>query len=832
MEFFPEEGKYHMDGHRACQVRLEPEETRRHGGNCPVCGKPVTVGVMHRVETLADRSEPKPPEKAAPFRSLVPLPEIVSEICGVGPKSKTVGTQVSSLVARLGPELEILERLPVEDLRRHADPVLTEAIERLRRGEVVREGGYDGEYGTIRMFEPGELAARTAVPNLFGELLVPEPGLALARTVPLTPEPPPEASPSPKPRATSAGARLRRRRRRPSELPFDPPSPSPATVLDRLDPDQRAAAEIVEGPLLIIAGPGTGKTRTLTHRIAHLVSSGVTTADRCLAITFTRRAAEELRERLADLLETEIGDSEVPVHTFHSLGLEILRAERAELGLHRGFRIAEDSERLELARELFGLTPSQASRRLRAFSLARRERATGQVPELAEDLAAYETALWERDLVDFDDLLVLPVKLFTERPDLRAAYRHRFRWISIDEYQDVDALQVQLVRLLAPADANLCAIGDPDQSIYRFRGAEVGFFLRFQRDYPDARVVHLGRNYRSSRSIVGAAVSAIAPASLVAERQLHAVDDAAAEPVVIQETASERAEAELVVREIESLLGGTSYYSVDSGRVEGGGSELSFDDFAVLYRTDAQSGAVMEALDRAGIPFQKRSHTRLVDRLEVQTLVDALRCREVASTTDSVLERLRAEAERLAAQAEQTESDAAESSETEDPAVEEPPLDRAASLRRAVELVAPLAKRHGNDLAGFLAEIALGAEVDTWDPRAERISLLTLHAAKGLEFPVVFIVGCEEGLLPLLFGEDDEDENEIEEERRLFFVGITRARSRLFLSHARKRSWRGKLRERRPSRFLADLQEELLERRKIEAPRRPAERGPRQLSLL
>ncbi|MCP3958209.1 MAG: UvrD-helicase domain-containing protein [bacterium] len=816
VEFFPEEGKYHMDGHRACQVRLEPEETRRHDGRCPECGKPVTVGVMHRVESLADRTEPIRPEKAAPFRSLVPLPEIMSEICGVGPKSKTVGARVASLVARLGPELEILERLPLEDLGRHTDPVLTEAIDRLRRGHVVREGGYDGEYGTIRMFEPGELAARTAVPNLFGEM-VPAPA-------PPAPEPSPP-SPLPGGEGGSGGESDSLAGRESSatevhpQLPFDPPVGEPASVLDRLDPDQRAAAEILDGPLLIIAGPGTGKTRTLTHRIAHLVGSGVAAPEQCLAITFTRRAAEELRERLEDLLGAV--DGRVPVHTFHSLGLRILRAERAELGLHRGFRIAEESERLGLARELFGLTASRAARLLTSFSRARRDRASAVLDEtVAAQLATYETALWARDLVDFDDLLVLPARLLSERADLRDTYREHYRWISIDEYQDVDALQYRLVRLLAPEDANLCAIGDPDQSIYRFRGAQVGFFLRFQGDYPSGRVVHLGRNYRSSRVIVGAATSAIAPASLVAERELRAVDDREAEPVVVLEAASERAEAGLVAHSIEQLLGGTSYYSVDSGRVAGGGSDLSFDDFAVLYRADVQSGAVMEALDHAGIPFQKRSHTRLVDRPEVRTLVDALRCREhTGAESSAVLDRLRAEAERIGAAESEVEPDD-----------EEPELDRTASLRQAVELVAPLAKRHGDDLAGFLAEIALGAEVDTWDPRAERVSLLTLHAAKGLEFPVVFIVGCEDGLLPLRFAEADDDE--IEEERRLFFVGITRARSRLFLSHARRRAWRGKVRDRHPSPFLRDIEKTLLEHRRATVRERPRDRGPKQLRLL
>ena len=851
VEFFPEEGKYHLDGHRTCQVRLKPDETRRQNGACPTCGKPVTVGVMHRVETLADRAEPQRPEKAAPFSSLVPLPEIVSELRGVGPKSKTVGREVAKLVNRHGPELDILQRVPIEDLGRSGDPLFSEAIDRLRHGNVFCQGGYDGEYGVIRLFEPGELEAKTAVPTLF-EMPPAEPKQRFRKEDSGHLDPSGEDSGPLSPLGERVRVRWTDEARRetasdPESEPAQDQTPvlqslvlpfaasdEPLSPLDRLDPDQRSAAEVTSGPLLIIAGPGTGKTRTLTHRIAHLVGSSE--GENQLAITFTRRAAEELRERLEELLGPAA--RHVAVHTFHSLGLSIVRAEHAELdvgidassaGEAVDLRIAEEAERIELVRELFGLSAGRAVRRLKSFSATRRDRASAAsqtTTEALENLGAYEQALWSRGLVDFDDLLVLPIRLLTERADLLAAYRQRFQWISIDEYQDIDALQYRLIRLLAPADANICAIGDPDQSIYRFRGAEVSFFLSFQQDYPAAHVVHLSRNYRSGPVIVGAALSAIAPASLVADRDLEAVAETSSELVVVHEVASERAEAERVAHTIEQLLGGTSYFSVDSGRVEtGSGSDLSFDDIAVLYRTDAQASAVMEALDRAGMPFQKKSHAHLTNRPEVRALITALRCREHDDRAAlGLMERLRLEAERL------IEVDVVEAkAEAEAEGDPENPLDAAAAIRGAVELVAPLAKRHGDDLQGFLAEIALGAEVDTWDPRAERISLLTLHAAKGLEFPVVFIVGCEDGLLPLHYAED---EDEIEEERRLFFVGITRARQRLFLSWARRRAWRGEVRDRKPSRFLQDIEEALLERRRSEARGRKVEEGPKQLRLL
>ncbi len=777
VEFFPEEGKYHLDGHRACAVRLEPEETRRRGGLCPSCGKAVTIGVLHRVETLADRPEGARPETAAPFRSLVQLPEILSELHGVGPKSKTVERAVSALVSRLGPEMEILEEVPLEDVERTADPLLAEALRRLRRGQVRCEGGYDGEYGTIRLFEPEEVTSQL---RLF------------ALREPPKPEPTPEPVPAPEPVASELAAVHTVQESLP--LASGPP------LLAALDPDQRAAAEVLDGALLIVAGPGTGKTRTLTHRIAHLIARG-TPASRCLALTFTRRAATEMRERLDALLPAA---GRILVTTFHGLGLRILREQHAEVGLDRAFRVADEAMRLEVAAQVFALSRSEAVRLIADLAAARRD------GEAHERLPAYRLALWERELVDFDDLLALPVELFAERPEVLEGYRQRFRHLSIDEYQDIDALQYRLIRLLAGEGGNLCAIGDPDQSIYRFRGADVGFFLRFQEDFAPARLVELRRNYRSQPTVLRAALQAIAPSSLVAGRQLEPVGEHKAEPVVVLEAASERAEAELVVRTIEEQLGGTSYFSIDSGRVRSEDAalmgELSFDDFAILYRTHAQAEALVEALERAGMPYQKRSHERLMERDEVRLLVHVLESQASADET-SVLERLR--------QARQEAGGVGD-----------------CALDQALELVAPLAERHGSDLAAFLAEIALGAEVDTWDPRAERLSLLTLHAAKGLEFPVVFLVGCEEGLMPFSPPWEDADVD-VAEERRLFFVGMTRARSRLYLSWARRRRLRSEVVKRRPSPFLCDIEETLLSRRRNEPVRR-RRRGEdvRQLRLL
>ncbi|HEU5108331.1 MAG TPA: ATP-dependent helicase, partial [Micromonosporaceae bacterium] len=355
----------------------------------------------------------------------------------------------------------------------------------------------------------------------------------------------------------------------------------------------------------------------------------------------------------------------------------------------------------------------------------------------------------------------------------------------VDEYQDVDQTQYRLLRALAPPYGNLTAIGDPDQAIYRFRGADVGFFLRFRQDFDGARTIPLSRNYRSNPHILTAALQAIEPTTLVPDRSLWPMGRHGDALVGLHHAADERTEAAFVARRVEQLLGGASFHALDSGRVAADGTPgLGLSDFAVLYRTDRQAHAVMDALTQAGLPFQKRSHDRLADRPGVAEIVA-----ELGYTRASpVAQRIRAAAATIIDRIPPSEQDG-----------------RAAQTHAAVDLLTPLALRCGADLAAFRAELALGVEVDTWDPRADRISLLTLHAAKGLEFPVVFVVGCEDGLLPLHWPGKPADDEQVCEERRLLFVGMTRARQHLYLTHAARRTRRGTPVAATRSPFLADL---------------------------
>jgi ATP-dependent DNA helicase UvrD/PcrA len=782
LEFFPEEGKYHADGHRACGVSWEPERTREAGGRCPECGKPLTVGVLSRVEDLADR--PAGFRRDQHVEHLIQLHEILGEINGVGPKSKTVEAQLNQLVAALGPELDILRRIPLDAIGQAGGETLREAIDRLRRGAVRRVPGFDGEYGVITLFDPGELRNRLSAPQVETLFDVPQQR---------RPEPAGGRAPAPK---AKAGKPVKEPKKAPPLAP--PPSPHEpfepmlagmeevgTGLLDRLDAMQRVAASAPGGPLLIVAGPGTGKTRTLTHRIAYLCAELGVFPHRCLAITFTRRAAAELRERLDALLGD--GAEDITVGTFHSVGLAILRDNAKAVGLGPQWRIADEAERIA-AREQAG-----------------------------DDDQAYAKLLRQQDLVDLDDLIELPVALLRDDPALVEKYRRRWQWIFVDEYQDVDETQYELLRLLSPADGNLCAIGDPDQAIYSFRGADVRYFLRFNEDFVDARLVRLTRNYRSSAPILAAAVQAIAPSSLVNGRRLDPARLDPESPLVGRYFAGSVAdEADFVVRTVDDLVGGLSHRSLDSGRVDSravAAGNLSFSDIAVLYRTDAQSGPILEALSRAGVPVQKRSHNRLRDRPGVQVIARELRL--AGGAAGSLPARVKLAAQTLAQRYAAPTLDG-------DQLVPD-------DVWAAADLLLPLADRIGDDLPAFLQEIATGAEVDALDPRAGAVNLLTLHAAKGLEFPVVFLVGCEDGLLPLRWPGNQPTDEEIAEERRLFFVGLTRAQDRLYVTHTARRFRHGSEREQRPTPFLDAIDSGLFERLGDTVPARPKDR---QLRLL
>ena len=867
IEFFPEEGKYHLDGHRKCGVCWEPVTTRANQGRCSACGKPVTVGVYHRMEELADRPRGAHATGAGPFASLIPLPEALAELLGAGPNSKRVQREYQRLVQRLGPELTILQDRPLEEIADAGGAVLAEGIRRMRAGEVRAQSGYDGEYGVIRLFD-GE-ADRSSVVQLgmFADLAAEPPAAPGPADVPEPAARAAEAQPVvalTEPTASAANGTAAEPAAKPGAAALAPPAHSAEWA--GLNPAQQEAATHTGGPLAIVAGPGTGKTRTLTVRIAHLIRGLGAAPGSILALTFTNKAAEELRARLQELLPAEQA-AQLTAGTFHQLGANLLREFAAAAGVPTAFAVFDEADRRLLLQQT---CPQLPAGKLRAVLAAISARKNGVTPETETD-AAEQAALQERygealtaaGALDLDDLVLRTVRLLERDAEVRRTLQARFRWISVDEYQDVNAAQYRLLRLLAGGGANVCVIGDPDQAIYGFRGADHRYFLAFGDDFPGARRLHLSRNYRSAPAILSAARQVIArnpdhqAAALIAEFAAQVKLDVYRAPTV-------NAEAEYVVHQVERLVGGTSYFSLDSGRVEddGGAVSYAFGDFAVLYRLNAQAAPLVEAFDRSGIPYQTTAGAAPAEQQPVRQILALLWLTQAPA---SLLHWWRLLADEggaaggpavteLAARIAEVGAGGLPSAPP--PGVTGPGL--ATKLERTLALVreltaaaeAPVAERVAAAVAGwaelrgraydaaerervaglqrraaaapagmreFLTAAALQSDTDRYDERADRVALMSLHAAKGLEFPVVFIAGCEEGLLPYAPPGRNADPAA---ERRLFYVGMTRARSRLILTHAARRLQYGRPVENRLSRFVTDIETALRDQR--HAPRHPS----------
>jgi len=692
VEFFPEEGKYHEDGHRKCNVCLTPEETKKFNGICPVCGKPLTIGVLYRVNELSDRQGIiTPPSTAGKTYSLVPLQEILSEIMQVGTSSKSVVSEYERLIKSFGSELSILQEVPLDDISRYST-LLGEGISRLRQGKVIKQAGFDGEYGVIRLFEDSELVKKKTV-NLKLNIDIP---------------------PKSQPQAVQIAKR------------------------NGLDQYQESAVKNDCPQLLITAGPGSGKTTVLTKRIEYLINEKNIAPENCLAITFTRRASQEMRERLIKLIGEKA--NYINIHTFHSLCYSVLKTHYT-----KDFTVMSEQEK-SLCKD--------------------------------EDLL--------KNAISFDDLIILTLNLFEENPAILQEYRETFKYVSVDEYQDIDENQYKLIRLLVPQKGNIFVIGDPNQAIYGFRGGDAKFFTNFKEDYPNTQIITLKNNYRSTNSIVDASNQ------MINCFNIHSVFNNPHERITIHTAPTDKAEAEFIVSSIENLIGGHSFYSIDTSRSDGQDSEYSFSDFAILYRTSSQLPPIIEALNRSGMPYVKLSNDLLCEQKPIRELLNRLQLQTPVS----------AQVNELCMEYKDQIND------------------------YILNYLINLAQTH-NDTNEFIHEVSLLTEADTLDKRADRITLMTLHSSKGLEFNCVFIAGLEDEILPLYRAEKP---SEIEEERRLLYVGMTRAKERLFLTHATKRKWLGTYKTLPISPFLVKIKDDLLKLSKFDK-KYAAKNNSEQLSL-
>jgi len=807
IDLFPQEGKYHYDGHRKCGVVWDPLETLRHKEVCTVCGKKVTVGVMHRVAQLADRDDLESRPNRMPFVSIIPLKEILSEIFEVGAGSKKVDAEYHALLHRFGPELYILLDLPVRELVKGGKPLVGEAVRRMRERRVIIQEGYDGEYGVIRVFKPGEIRSVTVQQALFSSTA--------------------SDSAVPKRRLINFDLKAfqeryaRHKESEPTQLAFEAPAPetNKKPLLAGLNSEQQEAARHFTGPALILAGPGTGKTRTLTFRIAHLIRDRGVAPESILAVTFTNKAAEEMSRRLDELLRGEDPERRPRVSTFHAFGFSVLKEQAEKLGRSRSFSLVDEADkRLILEKEL-GCARQDAKKVSDDIARAKRE----LVPpdgnpggDAGAFWGPYEEYLKAHDLFDLDDCIYRPVLLLRNHPEVSESYQGRFPWVLIDEYQDINLAQYQMVRLLVPgSEPNLCAIGDPDQAIYGFRGADVRFIREFLEDYPEASVYRLKQSYRCTDTILRASSRVIA-LSIEPEGFLQGLQEGV--KITLAPQATHRGEAEFVARTIEDLMGGLSFFSMDSDITAGEGHEelRSLSDFAVLCRIKDQMKALEHAFQNHSIPYQSIGETPFFRQEPIKSVVDVFRL--ASNPRNPLLQgrlmgRVVPDLSSLASLSELTRSKpVSESLAAISSAYYKKELDAAPDEFNRLK---DLAQEFGSEGEAFLKFAALGTGTDTYRRDLESVTLMTLHAAKGLEFRCVFIVGCEDGLLPYSLFERRSDR---EEERRLLYVGMTRAKKYLFLTHAGKRFLLGREYRLNRSPFLDRIEEELLEQPEAPAP--------------
>ncbi len=674
-------------------------------------------------------------------------------------------------------------------------------------------------------------------------------------------------------------------------------------LLADLNPPQLQAVKTIAGPLLILAGPGSGKTRVIAHRIAYLVDAIGVAPWRIVSVTFTNKAAREMRERVIAHLDDAAND--LVLGTFHSICGRFLRIDGERIGLPRAFNIYDDTDQMALMKracESANIDTKRFKERalLSAISHAKSELITpyayagaandyfGEVVARAYD--RYQDLLTENNAVDFDDMIMKTVELIRDHDDVRERYQERFLHVLVDEFQDTNIAQYELARLLAGKHGNICVVGDPDQSIYSWRSADIRNIMNFERDFPEARIVLLEQNYRSTQTILSAAHAVIAGNKQRKEKSLW-TDQGAGEPIVMYEAYDETEEADFVASEVLELAKGKHRHA----------------DVAVMYRTNAHSRALEEAFIRATIPYQLVGGTRFYERREVKDVLAYLRLvhnpfdivslsrvvnvpgRGIGAKTISELERwaerlgvpvyaalqalaqqespfaatpLQKSAERHPIGTRQAKTlveflamldelaDVASKNnlstlldavlehtgyrrylftECDEPEAEER-WANVGELRNVASEYDGLAPGHA--LVSFLEDVALVSDADTIvedeDQRTGRVTLITLHSAKGLEYPIVFITAMEEGVLPHMRSFDDQ--GQMEEERRLCYVGMTRAKERLYLLRAFRRYNMGMSQHNPPSRFLKDIPPELIAQRSAVRDQYEAvERGPQRL---
>lgn len=790
IEFFPEEGKYHFDGHRKCHLCLSPQEAIRYGGMCPVCGKKLTIGVSHRVEELADRPEGFRPQGAKRFESLVPLPEVIGASVGHSAASAKVLRQYEEMLTALGSEFDILRRIPLEEIRSVSGYLISEGVRRLREGQVERMPGFDGEYGTIRLFTQAEIENLDGQMSLFDEMELgtqDSGGFGADRS----------KQSLPKEQYAQAADREAA-----ASLAQEEPDISSVgekhadaregqSAKEVLNEQQREAVQAVDRAIAVVAGPGTGKTKTLVSRILYLLETRKVRPSEITAVTFTNQAAGELRERVQKQLGKRRSIRQMQVGTFHSICLELLRK------AGRRFSLADETETMEIAEKLvkdYSLD-MKAKKFLEQVS---RKKTQMKVEKEQENFMAafrgYQEWLAGMGMLDFDDLL-LEAAVYMEQEEGAKEFAGAFSYLLVDEFQDSNPIQYRLMKAWNKRGRELFVIGDPDQSIYGFRGSDAECFEKLKDEFDGLRMIRLVENYRSVPAVTKSALKVIS-ANPGPARSLHANREAKTKVRLVQ-AGSSMGEAIFIAKEINRLVGGLDMLEAQEGAFyQDERKPRSFDQIAVLYRTHRQGELLETCLRREGIPYVVAGREDFLEEEKVRgcvcffrylenpldmtagrlclKLIWGLECNEITGTVlEAVVEKYRPSFAK-GKPAKILEQWMGEMGLVED---------------EGMKKLAGMALFYKN-MPEFMKALYLGVESDLKRcgerrVRADAVTLMTLHGSKGLEFPVTMIYGVNKGLIPY---ESEAHPADVREERRLFYVGMTRAKEELILTTSKEES--------------------------------------------
>ena len=824
LEFFPEEGKYHYDGHRNCEVCLTPEETILKAGICPVCGRKVTVGVLHRVIELADRPFGFKPEGSSSYESLVPLREIIGSAIHSGITSQKVERLYFDLLRSFGPELMVLRETNLADIAKVSGVLVAEGIRRLRAGEVSVQPGFDGAYGIISVLREDDRQALKGQAALF------EPGTVIE-----------------KPKGPLLGSIMK-------EIASQIKQAGELSPVEReLSPEQLEIIHSDHPVSVVIAGPGAGKTRTLVEKISYLIREKDVNPGEITGVTFTNKAAAELKSRIITLFKGDKRVNRLNLGTFHSIAWRILNQNPQP----PTFKLVDEYEAREIIEEVLrrNRVPMTAREAALIISLIKNKYLWDTeltIPsKVAEIYQAYQECLQQYQRLDFDDVLLNALELWEENPGWLLPIKQQFRYLLVDEFQDINPIQYKLIKLWAKDNQNLMVIGDPNQSIYGFRGASARFFKELE---TESRAVsfHLSHNYRASSILVKAANSLIPSQYRQTLPQNSQTDPAV---IIHLEAPSEKATAKFIVDEINDLLGGSTMISAHNRGGKGNknnklyGGSYSFNDVAILYRTSKQAIAIEQALSAAGLPYRVIGPTGTLEastvkdfltffrylkspddlfllranlrqprwgfkNADVDELIDLIMLQSTKQLSNLLDTGLAAEKfNQLRQFYGVVQYYKAQMSKKTFEIIDDWVLRMDPVETEELERLKKICENYGS-MDELFRVLPLAAEADIFRKGdrtvgTETITLSTIHAAKGLEFPVVFITGVEEGLIP--YGTEPVPDT-VAEEQRLFYVGVTRAKQQLYLLNSRFRTRYGEQIPVEASRFFKLIPSDVLEK--------------------